>query len=110
MQHELHRVAFWLLPAAPDGRLLAQIVARLAAEHGAPAFTPHITLLSGCGREPVTAELCARVLRDVAHTPPMRLSVRGVRHSDDFFETVVLELDELDASRRVRERVRALFA
>ncbi len=106
MPYHVHCVAFWLVPSAQDRASLTPIVARLASEHSAPLFMPHVTLLSGTSSESLTTELCARVLGRAAHAPAIQLAVRRVRHSDDFFETVVLELEEHAALGALRAALR----
>lgn len=38
-------LSIWLVPAEPTAALLRQVVDELAAEHGSPAFVPHVTVL-----------------------------------------------------------------
>jgi 2'-5' RNA ligase len=75
----------WLVPAAGPGRdRLAWVIARLAAEHGAPVFAPHVTM----------ADVAARVLeRVVAGVPPFEVTLTGFGHEPEFFRSLYLRAE-----------------
>lgn len=82
----------WLVPAAGPARdRLAGIIARLAAEHAAPVFAPHVTM-AGVVESP--AETAARVLgRLVAGVPPFEVTLTGVGYEPEFFRSLYLRAE-----------------
>jgi len=82
----------WLVPAAGSVRdRLAGVIARLAAEHAAPMFAPHVTL-AGVVESP--ADAAARVLgRLVAGVPPFELRLTAVGYEPEFFRSLYLRAE-----------------
>jgi 2'-5' RNA ligase len=82
----------WLVPAAgPVRDRLAGIIAGLAAEHGTPAFAPHVTINQNVDAEPDTA---ARVLeRLVAGVPPFEVILSGFGHEPEYFRSLYLRAE-----------------
>ena len=100
----------WLVPAAGPARdRLAGIIARLAAEHAAPVFAPHVTM-AGVVESP--AEAAARVLgRLVAGVPPFEVTLTGVGHEPEFYRSLYLRAEPhavLTALHEAGERAWAL--
>ena len=100
----------WLVPAAGPARdRLAGIIARLAAEHAAPVFAPHVTM-AGVVESP--AEAAARVLgRLVAGVPPFEVTLTGVGHEPEFYRSLYLRAEPhavLTAMHEAGERAWAL--
>ena len=82
----------WLVPAAGSVHdRLAGVIARLAAEHAAPVFAPHVTL-AGVVESP--ADAAARVLgRLVAGVPPFELRLTAVGYEPEFFRSLYLRAE-----------------
>jgi 2'-5' RNA ligase len=82
----------WLVPAAGPARdRLAGVIARLAAEHAAPVFAPHVTM---AGVAESSAETAARVLgRLVAGVPPFEVTLTGVGYEPEFFRSLYLRAE-----------------
>ncbi|HMJ12077.1 MAG TPA: 2'-5' RNA ligase family protein [Polyangiaceae bacterium] len=110
MQRSAGPVAFWLVPSEPIRAVLSTCIESFASKYTAPAFTPHVTLMTGHCSEPVSTQSCERVLARAAEgSPPFEVRVSGASHSDFFFKTVFLEIAPDDALTALRERVRAEF-
>jgi hypothetical protein len=79
----------WLVPAAgPVREGLAGVITKLAAEHGTPAFAPHVTMNGSVDAEPDAA---ARVLeRLVAGVPPFEVMLPGFGYEPEFFRALYL--------------------
>jgi 2'-5' RNA ligase len=82
----------WLVPAAGPARdRLAALIARLAAEHAAPVFAPHVTM-AGVVETPEDA--AARALgRVVAGVPPFEVALTGVGYEPEFFRSLYLRAE-----------------
>jgi 2'-5' RNA ligase len=79
----------WLVPAAgPVREGLAGVITKLAAEHGTPAFAPHVTMNGSVDAEPDAA---ARVLeRLVAGVRPFEVTLPGFGYEPEFFRALYL--------------------
>jgi len=82
----------WLVPAAgPVREGLAGVITKLAAEHGTPAFAPHVTMNGSVDAEPDAA---ARVLeRLVAGVPPFEVTLPGFGYEPEFFRALYLRAE-----------------
>ena len=82
----------WLVPAAgPVRDRLAGVIARLAAEHAAPVFAPHITM---AGVVESSADAAARVLeRLLAGVPPFEVTLTRFGHEPEFFRSLYLRAE-----------------
>ena len=82
----------WLVPAAgPVRDRLAEVIARLAAEHAAPVFAPHVTM---AGVVESSADKAARVLgRLVAGVPAFEVRLTAVGSEPEFFRSLFLRAE-----------------
>jgi len=82
----------WLVPAAgPVREGLAGVIAGLAAEHGTPAFAPHVTMNGSVDAEPDAA---ARVLEQlVAGVPPFEVTLSGPGYEPEYFRSLYLRAE-----------------
>ena len=82
----------WLVPAAgPVRDRLAGVITRLAAEHAAPVFAPHVTM---AGVVESSADAAARVLgRLVAGAPPFEVTLTAVGSEPEFFRSLYLRAE-----------------
>ena len=82
----------WLVPAAgPVRDRLAGIIARLAAEHAAPVFAPHVTM---AGVVESAEDAAVRVLeRLVAGVPPFEVTLTGLGYEPEFFRSLYLRAE-----------------
>ena len=82
----------WLVPAAGPARdRLAGVIARLAAEHAAPVFTPHVTMAGVVECSPDAAALVLGRL--VAGVPPFEVALTGVGYEPEFFRSLYLRAE-----------------
>jgi 2'-5' RNA ligase len=96
----------WLVPAAgPVREGLAGVITKLAAEHGTPAFAPHVTMNGSVDAEPDAA---ARVLeRLVAGVRPFEVTLPGFGYEPEFFRALYLRAQpsaQLTALHEVGQR------
>ncbi len=82
----------WLVPAAGPARdRLAGVIARLAAEHAAPVFAPHVTMAGVVECSPDEAALVLGRL--VAGVPPFEVTLTGVGYEPEFFRSLYLRAE-----------------
>jgi len=96
----------WLVPAeGPVRDRLAGVIARLAAEHGAPVFAPHVTINRNVDAEPDQAK---RVLeRVMAGVSPFDVTLSGFGYEPVFFRSLYLRAEpsaQLTALHEAGER------
>ena len=95
-------VAFWLMPARREASFLVSLVARLAAQHDAPVFEPHLTLYAG----QIAAEGAVKVLNSIQLPQSCDLHVERVDSSEKFTKALFVqfragpELQQLSNSLR----------
>lgn len=100
-------IAFWLMPAAQEAAFFEELVRRLAREHDAPLFEPHVTV-HACE---IAAAGAIQVLRDVALPEACELQVEGIDHTDTYTKTLFVQfrstpkLQELSNSFRAGSKV-----
>lgn len=87
LSRTLSMIAFWLMPAAEDAAFFDQLVRRLAREHDAPLFEPHVTLHAS----DIAAETAIQVLRDVSLPEACELHVEGIDHSEKYTKTLFVQ-------------------
>jgi 2'-5' RNA ligase len=82
----------WLVPTTgPVRDRLTGVIARLAAEHAAPVFAPHVTM-AGVVESP--ADAAARVLgRLAAGVPPFEVRLTAVGYEPEFFRSMYLRAE-----------------
>jgi 2'-5' RNA ligase len=82
----------WLVPAAgPVRDRLAGVIARLAAEHAAPVFAPHVTLAGVVECSPDAVALMLGRLG--AGVPPFEVTLTGVGYEPQFFRSLYLRAE-----------------
>jgi 2'-5' RNA ligase len=94
-------LAIWLLPGDPR---LQRAIDALSAEHGAPGFPAHLTLLGSVATTSVRA-LEPALASLAAGTPPLTLAVAGPGESEEYFETAFVRCAETPALSALRARV-----
>lgn len=77
--------SIWLMPKPEDERLLASIVADLAARFGTPVFTPHLTVRGDTTRSAV--ELEADIAAAAADVMAFTEVVSDIETSEAFFRS-----------------------
>jgi 2'-5' RNA ligase len=89
----------WLAPAdGPVRDEIAAIIGGLAAEHDAPRFPPHVTVVVGFSS---AEDEAARVLGSLAAgVPPLRVSFGAFGHEDEYFRSLYLRAEP---SRRLTD-------
>jgi 2'-5' RNA ligase len=101
----LRYCALWLLPDDPS---FQRAVEHLSTVHRAPQFTAHLTVLSRLPEQPASAA-CSALAELAAATAPLTLVIRGVDHSDEYFEAVCVRCVESDGLRALRDRALDAF-
>ena len=82
----------WLVPAAgPVCDRLAGVIAGLAAEHGAPVFSPHVTINGTIEAEPDAASLVLE--RVVTGVPAFEVTLTGFGYEPEFFRSLYLRAE-----------------
>jgi 2'-5' RNA ligase len=82
----------WLVPAAGPARdRLAGVIARLAAEHAAPVFAPHVTMAGVVECSPDAAALVLGRL--VTGVPPFEVTLTEVGYEPEFFRSLYLRAE-----------------
>jgi len=82
----------WLVPAAgPERDRLAGVIGRLAAEHAAPVFAPHVTLVDAF--DAPQDEVSRELERLVAGVAPFEVSLAGFGHEQAFFRSLYLRAE-----------------
>ena len=81
-------IAYWLIPSAPRRNFFSTLITELAQRFDAPIFEPHLSIFV----EPASDAHARRVIREVAADfGQIRMSVVGVRFSEEFFKTVFVQ-------------------
>ena len=82
----------WLVPAAgPVRDRLAGVIARLAAEHAAPVFAPHVTMAGVVEAGRTRPRGCSERL--VAGVPPFEVTLTGFGYEPEFFRSLYLRAE-----------------
>jgi 2'-5' RNA ligase superfamily len=99
----------WLMPAAgPKRDQLAAIIDRLAAEHDAPRFQPHVTLLvTFDAAQDAAAERLASL---VANAPPVELTFTAIRRERTYFRSLYLRTAPSPRLSALQEAGQRIFA
>lgn len=98
--------SFWLVPDKGTRAFFRDLIEDLSREYHAPIFTPHVTLYSGEGMDPL--KTCREVAALLATVPPLELEVMETATSDAFFRTFVVRLGKNKAVTRLRRRLAGL--
>jgi hypothetical protein len=95
------------VPEGADEDALQAIIARLAEEHGGPAFPPHLTVLSGI----VTTEddVVARARRLAAESPTVTLQIDGIGTDETYFQSVFATVTPTPEIVGLRAAARTIF-
>lgn len=84
----MHRVVHWLIPAPSFREEIEREINELAREHGAPVFTPHVTLGAINADDGARLESVADIL---AGTPALTLEIAGVKTGRSFSHCLFVE-------------------
>ncbi len=96
-------VAFWLMPARGEAAFLDSLVAKLAAEHDAPVFKPHLTLYAG----QMPAEGAVKVLNSIQLPQSYDLQVERVDSSEIFTKTLFVQFCAAPELQQLSDSLRA---
>ena len=83
-------LAYWLLPSEPARSYFVSLISNLAGQFGAPVFEPHLTIYATRKGNEKADEVLHRVS---SRCRPLRLSVRGLDHSEEFTKTVFVQFE-----------------
>lgn len=99
----------WLTPAAgPTRAHLAATIDRLGAEHGAPRFQPHVTVLITLEAAEDAASRTVASL--VAAMPPLKLTFTAIEHHATYFRALYLRAAPSPQLRALQEAGTRAFA
>jgi 2'-5' RNA ligase len=90
-------LAYWLLPAPPAQEFFRATVGRLAAQHDAPLFEPHLTLAVGSD----SATKSQRILTGIA-SEPLDLPAAGIDFTSKFTRTLYLRFQTTPELEQLR--------
>jgi len=97
------RFAVWLMPCERHRAELGNVIRRLANEHGAPAFEPHVTVFAGSRtRDDATSQLLADAIAGVGI---LELQSTGFGFTADFYKTVFLAFEPDSVLARISRHV-----
>ena len=99
----------WLMPASGMTRdQLAATIDRLAADHDAPRFQPHVTVLVTLD---AACDTAARKLASlVARMPPVELTFTTIGHQQTYFRSLYLHAAPSMQLQALQEAGRQAFA
>jgi non-ribosomal peptide synthetase component E (peptide arylation enzyme) len=99
----------WFIPASGTTRdQLAATIDRLAADHDAPRFEPHVTVLVTLD---ATCEVAVRRLASlVADVPPVELTFIAIGHEKTYFRSLYLRAAPSAQLQALQEAGRQAFA
>jgi 2'-5' RNA ligase len=96
-------IAYWLIPAEPAQSFFQRMIDNLARRYDAPVFEPHVTIHVGAD-DPAAAETA---LREAAHKCTLiRLTPRGIDHSDEFIKTLFVQFAMNPELRHINDVLR----
>jgi len=96
-------VAYWLVPAEPARSFFSSLVGDLAARFEAPVFEPHVTVYATTGEQPEAAEILRRAF---AREAPLRLTIRAIKYSEKFTQTLFVQFEDDKRLTAVSELLR----
>ncbi len=96
-------IAYWLQPAPPARESLAQIIHQLAARFDAPAFEPHLTVLTAPGASRSPAEVL-----DELRSAAIELPVIGLGASGRFTKTLFVRMAKTEALQQLSDTLAKL--
>jgi putative hydrolase of the HAD superfamily len=104
MDKVLTRCSVFLTPAGDDFAYLDGFIREMCASYDLPPFEPHVTLYSGTF--PDLAVLQKAIEAAMAGVSPIKLAVRGIGCTPDYFRTLFVEFEEHPILRLIHDRVK----
>jgi 2'-5' RNA ligase len=99
----------WLMPASGTTRdQLAATIDRLAADHDAPRFQPHVTVLVAL--DAACDAAASRLALLVADVPPVELTFTAIGHEETYFRSLYLSAAPSGQLQALQEAGRQAFA
>jgi Cyclic phosphodiesterase-like protein len=97
-------IAYWLMPASPQREFIASLISDLAGRFDAPLFEGHLSIYA----EDVSRGRATRVLNEVATDfGQIRMSVAGIRFSEEFFKTIFVQFFASAMLTRLSEAIQS---
>ena len=103
MDAPLAKYSVFLSPSVEDFRFCESIIGEFSRTFGIPPFEPHVTVYSGTFAGPEA--LIEAVSRAVAAIDPLRLRVRGVGCSEEYFKTLYIDFHDDQILQGIRRRI-----
>lgn len=99
----------WLTPASGTTRdQLTATIDRLAADHDAPRFQPHVTVLASL--DAACAEAALKLASLAAGLPPVELAFTAIGHEETYFRSLYLRAAPSAQLQALQEAGRQAFA
>jgi putative hydrolase of the HAD superfamily len=102
---EADRITYWLLPEPSAEQVLSERISSLAAQVGAPVFSPHVTIYAGT-LEPVD-DIHQQLRTAISDVAPVSLRVIGIRASERLSKTLYLQFEPSAVVAELSERLRS---
>ena len=99
--------SLWLMPSGEELDRFSKLVEKLAQEHSAPVFQPHVTLLGEIleGEE----EIIKKVQELAAEHQPFPVTLGAVDYQDYYFRTLFVRANETQPLLDLHNNSRELF-
>ncbi len=106
-KNETEGFSLWFMPTGDLYEELKELIDRLAEEHGAPPFLPHLTLLGTVtGPEKEIIEKTSLLASELT---PFDITLKGVGTEEAFFRCLFLKAAKDRVLMETNEKARALF-
>jgi len=106
-EEEATGLSLWIEPEDAAREALVALIARLAREHRAPLFEPHVTLLAAIDLAEEEVLVRAEALAGVV--APLRVRLAGVGGLEEYFRCLFLRVELTSELMGANARARAAF-
>jgi 2'-5' RNA ligase len=97
--------SLWLVPEEPLRKSLRSIIQKLAYEHDAAEFGPHVTISSGPSNDDEARKLASAV---AAQFSPVALTPVKLDYTSEFTRTLFIQFQECEAPRGMFDMIKGL--
>lgn len=98
------RVSFWLVPAAEERVFFQEIIDKLAQEHQALSFVPHVTIYSGEYKPNESiSSLIDKAIQDVGS---FSLKVDKILYSEQLAKTLFVQFHQSEVLSKISDSLR----
>lgn len=97
----------WLMPDKPTYLKLSKLIAELSTTHDAPAFEPHVTVLSGITDS--IADACNKTKSLAQQLQPITASLTRIEFLEYYYRCLFFRTDESPMLMQARHQAEDLF-